>query len=91
MLQYDDYRAIYIEALNDLCNPANDLFYYEASIRRIKVWHELISSYVMNDTGEDCEIKDRPAKWGNNYDYRILDPSSPNNFFRVKAASIPKQ
>mgnify|MGYP003293197745 CR=1 FL=1 len=91
LLQYDDYRAIYIEALNDLCNPANDLFYYEASIRRIKVWHELMSSYVMNDTGEDCEIKDRPAKWGNNYDYRILDASSPNNFFRVKAASIPKQ
>ena len=47
--------------------------------------------YVDNDTGEDCEIKDRPAGWGNIYDYRILDASSSMNFFKVKAQSIPSK
>jgi hypothetical protein len=49
----------------------------------------MIGSYVDNDTDEDCEIKDRPAGWGNMRDYRILDANSPMNFFKVKAASIP--
>ena len=90
ILQYSDYRAIYIEALNELCDPTNSLFYYQASIDRINGWHSMIRDYVVNDTEEDCEIKDRPAGWGNIYDYRILDASSPMNFFKVKAASIPR-
>lgn len=91
ILQYDDYRAIYIEALHELCSEENDLFYYQASINRINKWHNLIRNYVVNDTDEDCEIKDRPAGWGNNYNYRLLDNSSSVNFFRVKAASIPSK
>lgn len=89
ILKYDDYRAIYIEALNELCDPANNLFHYQASIARINVWHDMIRNYVDNDTEEDCEIKDRPAGWGNIYDYRILDANSSMNFFKVKAQSIP--
>jgi spore coat protein CotH len=88
ILQFDDYRKIYIEALNELCDPSKNLFHYSASISRIAGWHNMISSYVDNDTEEDCEIKDRPAKWGNIYDYRILDASSSMNFFKVKAESI---
>lgn len=90
ILQFDDYRKIYVKALNELCSPSKDLFYYEASHARIQQWHNMIWSYVSNDTGEDCEIRDRPAGWGNNHDYRILDPNSPMNFFKVKASSIPK-
>ena len=90
ILKFEDYRKIYIEALNELCDPANGLFYYEASISRINGWHAMIRNYVDNDTEEDCEIKDRPAGWGNIYDYRILDPNSSMNFFKVKAQSIPK-
>lgn len=90
ILQHDDYRAIYVEALNELCSPDNDLFYYQRSHDRINEWHNLIRDYVDNDTDEDCEIKDRPASWGNNYDYRILDANSSMNFFKVKAASIPQ-
>lgn len=90
ILQFDDYRKIYIEALNELINPANDLFYYQNSINRINGWHNMIRNYVVNDTEEDCEIKDRPAGWGNIYDYRILDAGSSMNFFKVKAQSIPK-
>ena len=91
ILQFEDYRKIYVKALNELCSPSKDLFYYEASHARIQQWHNMIWSYVSNDTGEDCEIKDRPAGWGNNHDYRILDPNSPMNFFKVKASSIPKK
>ena len=89
VLKYDDYRKIYVEALNELIDPANDLFYYQHSIDRINGWHTMIRDYVVNDTEEDCEIKDRPANWGNIYDYRILDAGSSMNFFKVKAESIP--
>ena len=44
-----------------------------------------------NDTEEDCEIKDRPAGWGNKGDYRILNENSSKNFFKIKAASIPER
>lgn len=91
LLEFDDYRAIYIEALNELCAPENDLFYYQHSIDRITAWHNMIRDYVVNDTDEDCEIKDRPAGWGNIYDYRILDAGSSMNFFKVKAESIPSK
>ena len=91
LLEFDDYRAIYVEALNELIAPENNLFYWEASVARINAWHAMISDYVENDSEEDCEIKDRPASWGNRYDYRLLDPSPEVNFFRLKAASIPKE
>ena len=89
ILKYDDYRKIYIEALNELCDPTMKLFHYQASIDRINGWHNMIRDYVVNDTEEDCEIKDRPAGWGNIYDYRLLDANSSMNFFKVKAESIP--
>ena len=89
ILQFEDYRKIYVDALNELCSPSKDLFYYEASHARIQRWHNMIGNYVDNDTYEDCYIEDRPAWWGNRHDYRILDPNSPMNFFKVKASSIP--
>ncbi len=91
ILEFDDYRAIYVEALNELIAPENNLFYWESSMARINGWHAMIRDYVVNDTEEDCEIKDRPASWGNRYDYRLLDPSNDVNFFKLKAASIPKK
>ncbi|MBO5698101.1 MAG: CotH kinase family protein [Alistipes sp.] len=90
ILQYDDYRAIYVEALKELCNPDNSLFDYDSSVARIQQWHSMIDDYVVNDTEEDCEIKDRPAGWGNLYDYRILDPSEDWNFFKVKCGVVAK-
>ena len=91
ILQFDEYRKIYVDALNELCDPANDLFYYTHSIARINGWHSMIRDYVDNDTEEDCEIKDRPAGWGNIYDYRLLNANSSMNFFKVKASSIPSK
>ena len=91
ILKFEEYRKIYVDALNELCDPNKNLFYYTHSIARINGWHSMIRNYVDNDTGEDCEIKDRPAGWGNIYDYRLLDASSSMNFFKVKASSIPKK
>ena len=89
ILEFEDYREIFVKAMNELCNPSKDFFYYEASHNRIQKWHNMIGPYIYNDTGEDCYIEDHPAGWGNNYDYRILDPNSPMNFFKIKATSIP--
>ena len=91
ILQFEDYRRIYVEALNELIDPNRNLFHYTHSIARINGWHAMIRDYVVNDTDEDCEIKDRPAGWGNIYDYRILDAGSSMNFFKVKAESIPSK
>lgn len=91
ILQFDDYRKIYVDALYELCSPDRDLFYWEKSIARINAWHSMIRDYVDNDTEEDCEIKDRPAGWGNHGEYRLLNPSLDVNFFRIKATSIPKR
>ena len=88
ILQYDDYKQIYIDELLRLVDPGYKLFWYEYSDERIRAWHDLISLYIKNDTGEGSSIRDIPATWGNRSNYRILDPDSPNNFFVTKTKSI---
>ena len=87
MMIFDEFRQIYKEALQELVDPANDLFHMDASVPRIKAWQDKISSYVSNDTGEDMSIKDQPASWGNHGEYRLVDTGS-NNWFRVKTEVI---
>lgn len=87
ILEYPEWRAIYVKALNELCQ-SDDLFKMEGSVARVKAWQQMISPYVSNDTGEDMSIYDQPASWGNHSEYRVMDTGA-NNFFRVKAASIP--
>ncbi|MBQ8335769.1 MAG: CotH kinase family protein [Tidjanibacter sp.] len=87
ILEFEDYRKIYIAALKELATEGNDLFYVTESMERIRQWQGFISRYVPNDTGEDMEIKDRPASWGNQGQYRLLSPI--NNFFVTKVNSLP--
>ncbi len=87
ILDYPEWRAIYVKALNELCQ-SDDLFKMEGSVTRVKAWQQMISPYVSNDTGEDMSIYDQPASWGNHSEYRVMDTGA-NNFFRVKASSIP--
>jgi hypothetical protein len=61
----------------------------DASVPRIKAWQEKISPYISNDTGEDMSIYDKPASWGNQSRYRLMDTGS-NNFFKVKTETINK-
>ncbi len=88
ILEFDDWRAIYLNALREICTSA-DLMEPQSSMARIRSWHQMIGEYVLNDTGEDMEIRDVPAGWGNHAEYRILEDGT-NNYFRVKAASIPQ-
>ena len=88
LLEFDDLRAIYVEALKELCSEQNDFMHYTKAIPRIRQWHRMIEKYLSNDTGENCEIVDTPGKDSSNPEYRILDESSDVNFFRLKAESI---
>ena len=67
-----------------------DLFYVNYAQQRIQNWQNSIASYVSNDTGEDMEIKDVPANWGNCGFYRLRGSSADDNYFIRKASSIPK-
>ena len=87
MMDYDDFRKMYKDALQELVDPKNGLFDMNSSVARIKAWQNMISPYVSNDTGEDMSIKDRPAGWGNHGEYRLTDTGS-DNWFRVKTETI---
>ena len=87
LLKFADFREIYREALLELVDESSALFYYTASMERIKGWQNQVKDYVSNDTGEDCVIEDRPASWGNHGEYRLLETGS-NNYFQVKTETI---
>ena len=87
IIRIPEYKALYISYFKDLCNPEKDLFYYTKSMERIKNWHTMISPYISNDTGEDMEIRDVPASWGNCPQYRLL--STDNNYFIIRAQNLP--
>ena len=88
LLEYDDFRIKYISYLRELVDEENDLMHYVSAMERVQAWQALVAPYVANDTGEDMEMDDRPADWGNHPEYRLLNPDPDVNFFRVKAASI---
>ena len=86
MMKFEEFRNIYRDELKRLVNPANGLMDQATATKRIKDWQEKIQNYISNDTGEDMEIKDRPASWGSNGDYRLM--STNNNYFTEKAKTI---
>lgn len=87
LLQIPEFRTMYADYLHELCDPSKDLFSYGRSRIRILKWHELIDGHISNDTGEDMEIADRPASWGNCGFHRLLDPV--NNYFSIRAGKLP--
>jgi spore coat protein CotH len=89
ILAIPEFKQKYINYLRELRNGNNDYFHVDKSIARIKIWHQLITGYVANDTQEDMSIEDIPASWGNQGHYRLMTKSTSNNFFQVRAANIP--
>lgn len=87
LLEIPEFQLLYTGYLHELCDPANDLFHHDRSVTRIRKWHTLIENHIANDTGEDMEISDRPAEWGNCGFYRLLEPD--NNYFKIRAAHLP--
>lgn len=88
ILKVPEYRDYYVACLKELVDPQNDYFHYDRSLPRIRNWYSVIAPYVMNDTGEDCEIVDKPAQWGTTPQYRLMDTDPSVNFFRVKTRVI---
>lgn len=82
-----EYRTKYINYLRELNASTNDLFYVDKSEARIRNWQKLISPHIANDTGEDMELKDVPASWGNCPQYRLL--GATDNFFRIRGNNLP--
>ena len=86
MMEYEEFRNIYRDELKRLVDPAYGLMDTESARQRILNWQARIKDYITNDTGEDMEIKDRPASWGRVGDYRLM--SADNNYFTEKAKTI---
>lgn len=87
VMKNDAWKAKYRGYLQDLC-LGNGPMSPSVSQDRIRQWQSSISAYVKNDTGEDMEIKDQPASWGNHGEYRLLSGGSSSNWFEVKAATV---
>ena len=88
ILKNSAWKAKYKQYLQELCKEGG-AFHYKTSATRIRAWQSSIAPYVTNDTGEDMEIKDRPASWSNHGEYRLLEDNQ-NNFFKVKAGVVGK-
>ena len=86
MMKFEEFRNIYRDELKRLVDPSSGLMDQATATQRIKVWQSRIQDYIKNDTGEDQEIKDRPASWGSYGDYRLM--STSNNYFTEKAKVI---
>ena len=89
------YREKYKEYISQLSNADNDLFSAGKSMARIAVWQSKIAPYISNATGEDMEIVDQPATWGNAPFYRLSSGNSQGgsngnaNYFNSRIQSIP--
>ncbi len=87
IIQYDEWRKIYVDALKELASERYDYLNMTSSVSRILQWQNMIREYVDNDTDEDCEIYDRPASWGNYSHYRLTEMGA-NNYFKVKCETL---
>ena len=86
-MQFNEFKAIYKSALQEIVDPAKGLMDTESSISRIQAWQKMIEPYVSNDTGEDMSISDEAASWGNLQNYKLLTTGF-NNYFEIKAETI---
>ena len=86
LMKFEEFRNIYRDELKRLVDPANGLMDTNSSVERIKTWQSKIKDYLINDTGEDMYIEDKPAGWGSWGDYNLM--SLDNNYFTVKAQTI---
>ena len=84
LLQRPEWREYYIKCLRDLCKGE---FRADVAIARIQQWHNIVTPYVRNDTGQDNRVADRTASWSNHTEYRILKLGD-NNFFTTKYDSV---
>ncbi len=88
LLRVDAWRDYYVQCLKTLVAPGGGLMHYDASVARIRAWHELIAPHVPSDVDRDNVLADLPSKLGNQPLYRLLADDPQWNYFRVRAAVI---
>jgi spore coat protein H len=94
ILAIPQYKNLYKSYITQLTSSTNDLFDQTKSISRIQNWQNLIAPFVSNDTGEDMQIGDVPASWGNQPNYRLKTgnnlggTSGPANYFATKKLGV---
>jgi spore coat protein CotH len=93
IMSIDEFKNKYKDYIKELA-ASDDFFKTEGSIARIESWHSKIRNFVSNDTGEDMQIIDRPAEWGNCPFYRLFSGNNQGgtngnaNFFSTKISSL---
>ena len=87
LLTVNEFRNAYKAYLKTIAAEGSD-FLYDASVERIRTWQSMLQPYIVNDTGEDCSIRDYPASWSNHQEYRLLEDSPSTNWFRVKCGVL---
>ena len=87
ILEVSDFRSMYTSYLKDFSSAGNPWTGQLQSASRIRAWQDFLRPFLKTDTGEDMEIRDAPASWGNHPEYRLLS-TDKNNWFKVKAESI---
>lgn len=87
LLQYEEFKRIYQEALMELILPETYLFEPEVSSAIVSDLMYQASFHSSNDTGINKGTKDRTAAWSSHPEYRI-SATGDNNFFAVRSESI---
>ena len=88
VLKIAHYRRLYVQYLKELVDAERGLMHYDASVRRIRAWHEMIAPHVPSVVDKDNVLADLPSKLGNMPLYRLLEDTPQWNYFRVRAAVI---
>lgn len=94
ILGIPEYQTMYRNYITELC-ASDELFGASGSMARILQWQQGLYAYIANDTDEDMNLYDRPADWGNQWNYRLLTGNDAGgadgeaNWFLTRIASIP--
>ncbi|MDO6718869.1 CotH kinase family protein [Psychrosphaera sp. 1_MG-2023] len=87
VLAIAQYRTEFKALLAQLVNQDN-LMTEHYSTRWISDVHQLIQYSLLNDTGDNQQITDEPAYWGNQSSYRLFDFSSGKNWYTTRKSAV---
>ncbi len=89
VLAIDKYLLAYKGYIETLVTQSN-LMVEDYAVDWIEQIHTLISSDVVNDTGDNLVIADEPAYWGNQDRYRIFDVADGKNWYETRLNAVNK-
>lgn len=87
LLQYEEFREVYTEALYELTLPEAYLFNNADNIYIIRDLMYQVRDYTKNDTGTCMKPTDATAAWSTNKRYNLTQENE-YNFFQVRSESI---